>query len=323
MCDSTSNRPDKPPSAGDLEGLGGTTKEVTIGEKYTGKLPALPDAVEKLTVNSEQNITFTSFPSGLHHLEFGSNFNSPLTVPLPPALHTLIFGRYFNQPVEHLLLPPTLHTLTFGDRFNQPIAHLKFSPSLTCLSADGRFNQPLAECSIPPSLTSLNVGGNDHNHPLDPLLIRLPSLAELKVGRDYSHPFNALPSSLKKLTIGTKQNISFSPLPSGLLRLEFGQRFNSPLTLPLLPALQALIFGDKFNRLVEHLVLPDTLHTLIFGKNFNQPVEHPHLPPTLHTLTFGDQFNQPIAQLKLPPPSPLSPLVMNSISPQKESTGLT
>src|SRR5690242_16227643 len=99
-------------------GEGGPIKEVTIGEEYTGKVPALPETVEKLIVHAK-SITFTSFPTGLHHLEFGFWFNSPLEVPLPPALQVLIFGFSFNQPVEHLLLPRTHHTLKFGDSFNQ------------------------------------------------------------------------------------------------------------------------------------------------------------------------------------------------------------
>jgi hypothetical protein len=59
-------------------------------------------------------------PVGLHHINFGLNFNQPI-VQIPAGLHHINFGLNFNQPIVQI--PAGLHHINL-DHFNQQITHL-------------------------------------------------------------------------------------------------------------------------------------------------------------------------------------------------------
>ena len=91
---------------------------------------------------------------------------------------------------------------------------------------------------------------------------------------------------------GEKLPDNFSKLVPNLQYLKFGNKFNESVdNLP--QKLQTLIFGKYFNQKVDNL--PQKLQTLIFGSQFNQNVDN--LPQNLQTLIFGFWFNQKVDNL--------------------------
>jgi hypothetical protein len=84
-----------------------------------------------------------------------------------------------------------------------------------------------------------------------------------------------------------------------ITHLIFGEKFNQLINnLPL--GLLYLKFGYYFNQPINENILPNSLTHLIFGYEFNQTININVLSNSLTHLTFGYNFNQLINENILP-----------------------
>ncbi|EGG19845.1 hypothetical protein DFA_06947 [Cavenderia fasciculata] len=207
----------------------------------------------------------TSHTKTLQSLEFGDEYNQPLSVGvLPSPLQSLVFGDKYNQPIAVGVLPSSLQSLVFGNRYDQPLSVGVLPSSLQSLEFGWHYNQPLSVGVLPPSLQSL-VFGWSYNQPLS-------------VG--------VLPTSLQSLVFGIRydQPLSVGVLPPSLQSLVFGWSYNQRLSVGVLPSsLQSLVFGDRYNQPISVGVLPSSLQSLKFDFTY----------PELLLLFLVD-FKQPI-----------------------------
>jgi len=173
----------------------------------------------KMLVESNISLYSLCLPTSLTHLEFGSNFNSPVDK-LPPTVTHITFGYQFNQPVGHL--PPNITYLTFGYDFDQPVDNL------------------------PSSITYLTFGWN-FNHPVDHLP---PNVNHLTFSTHFNQPVQHLPSKITHLTFGYSFNQPVDHLPPTITHLIFGYQFNQPIDYLSSSSITLLTLGYCFQQIV-------------------------------------------------------------------------
>ncbi len=201
------------------------------------------------------------FPN-LEELEFGYNFNQPLTK-LPRRLRLLKFGIRFNQPLPPL--PETLRELILGHNFQRSV---QLPEGLTTFRA-GRSRK----CILPSTLTHYTLPG----WLCEPIQTEMipPRLIQLGFNHKFDHPLCDLPNTLQFI--------------------RFGDHFNQPLDDFKIPSqLTTLIFGKCFNQHISSF--PESLEHLEFGDQFNQPLVH--LPSTLKRLILSPNFQHSLAFMK-------------------------
>jgi hypothetical protein len=143
------------------------------GILYLKKIDDVEWVVFNEFFNSKITKEILQFLSKYKRIKFGSNCNQqfdtsidyldPYKSPvLPNSITDIEFGANFNQPISKKLLPKSLKTLILGKNFDQVIHSLP--STLTYLEFYGYFNRPID--NLPNSLTYLEFG-EDFNQPVD------------------------------------------------------------------------------------------------------------------------------------------------------------
>lgn len=250
-----------------------TLQSLTIGSYYIKGIDSFPPSLSSLSYLSPV-IDGSLLPSSLTSLEVVQNIPC-----LPSSLkHLIYWGSRIDCP-----LPSSLLTLQLGKGFN---CFLPLPLNLLSLHMSIESDQcPLD--TLPDSLTSLIIDSN-YNFPI----LHFPNnITHLKLGSGYNHPILSLPPFITTLIFSQNFDCALPPLPSSIEVLSLFNSFND--SLPLLPKIKILIFGDKFNQIIdESKPLPPSLDTVIFGSHFDHPLHC--FPPSLHHLDVGPLFNHPL-----------------------------
>eukprot|EP01112_Ceratiomyxa_fruticulosa_P016535 TRINITY_DN500_c1_g1_i1.p1 TRINITY_DN500_c1_g1~~TRINITY_DN500_c1_g1_i1.p1 ORF type:complete len:371 (-),score=68.67 TRINITY_DN500_c1_g1_i1:251-1363(-) len=160
-------------------------------------------------------------PPSVTHAIFGRQFNQNLTT-LSSNLTRIEFGRDFNVPISSENLPASLKQLTVGSRFNQPLDDLPMG--LTHLELGNDFNLPIRH--LPRSLTHLKLGfyfSSDVDSLPD-------SLTHLVCGYLFDKPINNLPKRLTHLELGYWFQRYISSLPASLQHVIFYVQYAQPVS---------------------------------------------------------------------------------------------
>jgi len=269
------------------------------------ELGALPDSLTHLTLHGSNSQSFRQaalkFPASLRYLHLDSLPYQALPN-LPSSLEYLCIENSHNLKSELPPLPPSLTELHLRNSslYNFPIRHA----SLRKLTLPGGFQQPIraSDCPNLVELCLTESAGQDQ-HGFD---------------REYDHPLDSLPASLKKLEMNRLSERAVDKLPEGLTELHLfsffydaGPRLHSlPSQLQVLQlqggfdqpldalpdTLSRLEFGhSSFNRRLDRL--PDSLEVLVLSRDFDHCLDH--LPRSLRVLQFRyrSDFNQPLDRL--------------------------
>ncbi len=229
---------------------------------------------------------------------------------LPMFLKQLTFGDVFNRQLPEsdncqLTKLSNLYHVTFGHKYNKTLNATKsLPPNLHILEFGHSYTKQLDTNSLPKNLTKLTFGTN-FDQPIIPGILP-ETLRELSFAAD----------SIFNQTLGKKT------LPIFLTKLSFGKSFNRPFTSP--DHLTHLVFGARFNQILEPGMLACSLTNLSFGYNlenlglkcttndmnkirfigsdFNYPLDPGVLPGALTHLIFSDGscFNKRLIAGSLP-----------------------
>ncbi|EAL62974.1 hypothetical protein DDB_G0288901 [Dictyostelium discoideum AX4] len=246
----------------------------------------LPTSLEKLVFSSGYSMTFYSnkLLSLINLTHLSLSHQNVLLEPnsIPPNVTFLSIANLGNPVVDNSIIPRNLKTLIINPAFRPDykgvsILYDTFPNSLTELKCEGfklasipKIFKNDDNCFFPKSIKSLSIGSNFSDgfkpgffFPLKP-------------------PASSSSSSLcniTSITFGYYFNEIILPniLPKSLTFLKFGTNYNQPFLKDSIPPgceLKELIFGDYFNRLVDHTTIPiKSLQVLRFGSNFKVPLE--------------------------------------------------
>ncbi len=279
----------------------------------------LPDDVECVTYEGDEDLSMARWPRDVQSLFFGDTFAHSMEV-FPNSLKVIKFGADFNQPIRNVIWPVGLEKLYFGVRFNQSFDGVILPESLLTLDFGDYcdFSQPLDNFTFPANLLNLSIPSKFWSQDLS--LIKWPAKIEevFLSGDELKIAGTVFPDSLKFLTIeyGLHQSIddvkfaglvelwlgfdgNIGRLPSSLQALYLYEKFNHPLP-PLPDGLKTLKLGDNFNQPVSGFVFPPSLELLEFGFEFNQPLDGICLPHSLKQLSLGECFDQDVRPEWLP-----------------------
>jgi hypothetical protein len=239
------------------------------------------------------------FPSSLHRLTLGGNFDGEVV--LPEKLEHLTLGDSFSR---HLAFPTSLKSLVFGKSFNQ---NLDMLHHLRMLRIGARYNQ---RTELPAGLEILELSENDRECIMFP---KLPSNLRIIVSRClFALTDMTMPPFLEKFVYSLschRQYVSPHLYLCGTVLNEqlilerclslkiFEMRIFSNLLIDSFPTyLHTLKLHGSFTRSIG--VLPQTLRTLDLCEcdKFNQSLQ---LPSNLVCLRMGDAFNQYLGILPL------------------------
>lgn len=197
-------------------------------------------------------------PSKLQRLQLDIKVINIYLDNLPDTLTHFEMRSFFGH-IDHL--PSSLEILVIKKMFRENIDHLP--QSLLFLEVGSHFDKPIDH--LPEKLQTLCVGVS-FDKPIDNLPPGLLSLYRNKYHwRDGEAMFDRY----------------IDHLPPSLTELSVGSNFDHPVdNLPL--SLKSLIFGEQFNKSIDHLPQIESLH---LGANFTHTIYH--LPLSLKELSMN------------------------------------
>jgi hypothetical protein len=231
------------------------------------------DDINKLALNVNaiifldafnQHIKLCEWPTSLTYIEFGDDFNSPVSEQnvsyLPLNLTHLIFGYSFNQVI--CAYPLKLTHVHYGDLTNSPISNLPDSLQY---------------------MSFYNINHNNHH-------IEFPNnLTHLRLGCTYNHPLDNLPQSLTHLVTPELYNIELTNLPPNLIYLRLcatgSTLYAHPLHIAYLTKLESLILGNIGD--LSQISFPDNLNLISFMGRFSGDLTKVKWPSNLGYIVDG------------------------------------
>jgi hypothetical protein len=295
----------------------------------------LPESLMELHMGGYRLENFPScWPSQLQILHLCTDVPFLNLPPLPPSLIEIIpNSNHLCGNLSGDILPSGLKTLDWSrSRFlsKLPNNDFVFLRALTSLRLD-RW-APSAGLSgkvcFPSGLKELNIRSHEHSEELNlpnsiTILemhvrcvdrIRWPTNLHTLIlhGSDEEKTIDAAPkaaaSTIKNARGQWNGQMSFldwpiaaAPVSAPVTWIAYEDRrkeepkkrslhcWNPPMSLT------SLTLPDEWNRSLDELILPTSLHSLTFGGEFNQPLlEDFTFPISLTYLSFGYRFNQPL-----------------------------
>ncbi|KAM9969916.1 hypothetical protein ACTFIR_001754 [Dictyostelium discoideum] len=244
----------------------------------------LPTSLEKLVFSSGYSMTFYSnkLLSLINLTHLSLSHQNVLLEPnsIPPNVTFLSIANLGNPVVDNSIIPRNLKTLIINPAFRPdykvtPILYGTFPNSLTELKCGGfklasipKIFKDDDNCFFPKSIKSLSIGSSFGDGFKPGFFFPLKSPAS-----------SSSLCNITSITFGYHFNETILPniLPKSLTFLEFGTNYNQPFLKDSIPSgceLKELIFGDCFNRLVDHTTIPiKSLQVLRFGSNFKVPLQ--------------------------------------------------
>ncbi|KAM9988076.1 hypothetical protein ACTFIZ_003422 [Dictyostelium cf. discoideum] len=249
----------------------------------------LPITLEKLIFSSGNSITLYSNKLlsliNLTHLSF--SHQNVLLEPnsIPPNVTFLSIANLGNPVIDSSIIPRNLKTLIINPTFRPDykycsILYGALPNSLTYLKCEGyklasipkKIKNDNNICFFPKSIKSLSIGSNFSDNFKPGFFFPLESSSS-------SSSSSSSLCNITSITFGYHFNEIILPniLPKSLTFLKFGTTYNQPFLKDSIPPdceLKELIFGDYFNQLINHTIIPvKNLQVLRFGSNFKVPLE--------------------------------------------------
>ncbi len=188
------------------------------------KIGVIPDNINYLIINSDQELLEGSIPNNVMYIYFGKKYNKPFRKgilhnnikkvffgnlslfnqelypgDIPNSVTHLKFGLKFNKPLCKGIIPEGVLYLVFGLGFNQPLKPGDIPNGVISLKFNMNFNQVIKKGDLPDSVMFIQFGLL-FNYPLDDNNIP-KNLIEIILDNTYD---STLLNINKKIMIGTK-----------------------------------------------------------------------------------------------------------------------
>ncbi|KAM9995767.1 hypothetical protein ACTFIY_001943 [Dictyostelium cf. discoideum] len=244
----------------------------------------LPTSLEKLLFSSGYSMKLYSnkLLSLINLTHLSLSHQNVLLEPnsIPPNVTFLSIANLGNPVIDNSIIPRNLKTLIINPAFrpdykSSSILYDTFPNSLTDLKCEGYKLASIPKlfkndniCFFPKSIKSLSIGSHFSNG------FKPGFFFPLKSPESSSSLCN-----ITSITFGYFFNEIILPniLPKSLTFLKFGTTYNQPFLKDSIPSgceLKELIFGDYFNQLVDHTIIPiKSLQVLRFGSYFKVALE--------------------------------------------------